>query len=60
MRVAGGHRLTAAMTVSARPQLTLRKHLLVDVTLDDLIELGTLAPPWQRFCGRVCGPVRTC
>jgi len=42
MRVAGGHRLTAAMTVSARPQLTLRKHLLVDVTLDDLIELGTL------------------
>ncbi len=53
MRVAGGHRLTAAMTVSARPQLTLRKHLLVDVTLDDLIELGTLDPALAAFL-RAC------
>ncbi len=53
MRVAGGHRLTAAMTVSARPQLTLRKHLHIDVTLDDLIELGTLDPGLAAFL-RAC------
>ena len=53
MRVAGGHRLTAAMTVSARPQLTLRKHLLVDVTVEDLIELGTLDTALAAFL-RAC------
>jgi Flp pilus assembly CpaF family ATPase len=40
--LAGGARLTATMSVTPRPCLSLRRHGQLDVTLADLIKLGTI------------------
>jgi pilus assembly protein CpaF len=49
MQVAGGHRLSAAMHTTARPVATLRRHRFVDVTLDDLYDLGTVDQRLHAF-----------
>lgn len=42
LRLPDGSRLNAVMEVSGRPSVTLRRHRHVEVTLDDLIDLGTV------------------
>ena len=42
LRLPDGSRLSAWMSVSARPGLTIRRHRLADVELADLVPLGTL------------------
>ena len=42
LRLRDGSRLAAWMAVSERPGLSVRRHRLLDVTLDDLVALGTL------------------
>jgi Flp pilus assembly CpaF family ATPase len=44
-----GVRLSAAMDVTHRPCMSIRCHRLVDVTLDDLQELGTVSPGLHAF-----------
>ncbi|GAB3971272.1 ATPase, T2SS/T4P/T4SS family [Actinoallomurus acanthiterrae] len=44
-----GVRLAVVHWVSRRPHLALRIHRLVDVTLDQLTELGTLTPAVEAF-----------
>jgi pilus assembly protein CpaF len=49
LRLPDGSRLAAWMAVSDRPGLTVRRHRLLDVTLDDLVALGTLDPGLVAF-----------
>lgn len=42
-------RLAASMAVVHRPTVVIRRHRLVEVTLDDLIGLGTLSPVLASF-----------
>ena len=42
LRLPDGSRLQAAMAVSDRPAVSVRIHRHQDVTLDDLVRLGTL------------------
>ena len=42
LRLPDGARLSAWMGVSPRPGLTIRRHRLTDITLDDLVALGSL------------------
>ncbi len=42
LRLPSGHRLSAAMEITERPVISVRRHRLVDVTLDDLVQLGTM------------------
>lgn len=42
LRLPDGARLSAWMGVSPRPGLTIRRHRLTDITLDDLLELGSV------------------
>jgi Flp pilus assembly CpaF family ATPase len=47
--LAGGARLTATMSVTPRPCVSLRRHGQLDVTLARLVQLGTLEPPLAAF-----------
>lgn len=47
--LAGGARMTATMSVTPRPCLSLRRHGQLDVTLADLIQLGTIDQVMARF-----------
>ncbi|QAY68761.1 CpaF family protein [Xylanimonas protaetiae] len=49
LRLDGGARLAATAWVSTRPQVTIRLHRLVDVTLDDLAANGTLTDVQASF-----------
>ena len=42
LKLPDGSRLTAIMAVTPRPEVHIRRHRLLDVTLDTLVELGTL------------------
>ncbi len=42
LRLPDGSRLSALMAVVARPSVSIRRHRFVDLTIDDLIALGTL------------------
>jgi pilus assembly protein CpaF len=42
LRLPDGSRLSALMSVVARPSLSIRRHRFVDLTIDDLVVLGTL------------------
>lgn len=42
LRLPDGSRLSALMSVVARPSVSIRRHRFVDLTLDDLVVLGTL------------------
>ncbi|MCG3755826.1 CpaF family protein [Amycolatopsis sp. Poz14] len=44
-----GARVAAVMEVSDRPRVAIRRHRLVDVTLDDLVANGTLGPGIASF-----------
>jgi Flp pilus assembly CpaF family ATPase len=44
LRLPDGSRLSAVMHVAGRPSLSIRRHRHTDVTLADLVELGTLEP----------------
>ncbi len=43
LRLPDGSRLSAVMHVAGRPSLSIRRHRHVDVTLDDLVGLGSLS-----------------
>jgi Flp pilus assembly CpaF family ATPase len=45
----GGARLTATMSVTPRPCISLRRHGQLDITLDRLIQLGTIDVPLATF-----------
>jgi len=49
MRLPDGSRLAAARDVVPRPTVTIRRHHLVDVTLDDLAARGTLSTGMVAF-----------
>lgn len=49
LRLADGSRLSATNWVTSRPSIVIRRHRLVDVTLDDLVRLGTLTPVMASF-----------
>ncbi|GAA4101055.1 CpaF family protein [Actinomadura miaoliensis] len=44
-----GSRLTAMMTVTPRPCLSIRRHRMLDIDLDELVEYGTLDPGLREF-----------
>lgn len=48
-----GSRLTALMTVTPRPVLSIRRHRMLDVDLDELVDYGTLDPGLRAFL-RAC------
>lgn len=54
--LAGGARMTATMSVTPRPCLSLRRHGHLDVTLSSLIKLGTLDQVTAAF---LAGAVRS-
>jgi pilus assembly protein CpaF len=45
----GGARLTATMSVTPRPCISLRRHGQLDVSLARLVQLGTVDPPLAAF-----------
>ena len=47
--LAGGARMTATMSVTPRPCVSLRRHGQLDVTLGRLIQLGTIDPTLAGF-----------
>ncbi len=49
MRLPDGSRLAAMREIVARPEVTIRKHRLVDVQLRDLVRLDTLSLKLARF-----------
>ncbi len=49
LRLADGSRLSATNWVTSTPSIVIRRHRLVDVTLDDLVRLGTLTPVMATF-----------
>jgi pilus assembly protein CpaF len=49
LRLPDGSRMTAWMGVSERPGLTIRRHRLSRITLDDLVGLGTLSRAAAEF-----------
>ncbi len=49
LRLADGSRLSATNWVTSTPSIVIRRHRLVDVTLDDLVRLGTLTPIMATF-----------
>lgn len=52
-----GSRLTAMMTVTPRPVLSIRRHRMLDVDLDQLVEAGTLDVGLREFL-RACVTAR--
>ena len=49
LRLSDGSRLTAWRSLSSRPGLTIRRHRLTNITLNDLQELGTLDATLAAF-----------
>jgi pilus assembly protein CpaF len=49
MQLPDGSRLAAIREVVARPEVTIRKHRLVDIGLRDLVRLGTVSAKLARF-----------
>jgi pilus assembly protein CpaF len=49
LRLDGGARLAAAAWVTPRPSVVIRRHRLLEVTLDDLVERDTLTPVAASF-----------
>jgi len=46
-----GSRLTAIMTVTPQPVLSIRRHRMLDIDLDQLVELGSLDVGLREFLG---------
>ncbi|GAA2910516.1 pilus assembly protein CpaF [Actinoplanes cyaneus] len=49
LRLAGGERLVAAIAVTPRPVVVIRRHRITKVTLDDLVTLGAITPVLAAF-----------
>lgn len=49
LRLPDGSRLSALMSVVRRPALSVRRHRFLDLTLDDLVTMGTVDPPVADF-----------
>lgn len=49
LRLPGGSRMSATNWVTSGPSVVIRLHRLVEVTLDDLVQLGTLTPVMASF-----------
>ncbi|MHB8448962.1 MAG: CpaF family protein [Mycobacteriales bacterium] len=49
LKLPDGSRLTAIMAVTPRPEVHIRRHRLLDITLDRLIEFGTLDVALMTF-----------
>ena len=49
LRLPDGSRLSALMAVTTRPAVSVRRHRFVDLSMDDLIGLGTLDPTIASF-----------
>ncbi len=53
LRLDGGARLAAQAWVTPRPQVVIRRHRLTQVSLEDLVGLGTLTPVAASFLAAV-------
>jgi len=51
MALPDGSRLAAVCDNSPWPIVTIRRHAYVDVTLDDLVRMGSITPSMRRFLG---------
>ena len=51
LRLPDGSRLSAVMAVTARPAISIRRHRFSDLSLDDLVGLGTLDPHLASLLG---------
>jgi pilus assembly protein CpaF len=51
LQLPDGSRLSAVMGVSARPVLSIRRHRYAKLTLDDLVDLGTIDAHLRWFLG---------
>ncbi len=49
LRLPDGSRLSALMAVVARPAVSIRRHRFVDLTIEDLVGLGTLTDVTASF-----------
>lgn len=49
MRLDGGARLAATAWVTPRPSVVIRRHRLREITLDQLVDLGTITPVMASF-----------
>ena len=49
LRLPDGSRLSALISVVQRPVVSIRRHRYVDLTLDDLVEMGALDPTLASF-----------
>jgi pilus assembly protein CpaF len=51
LRLPGGSRLSALMAISARPAISIRRHRFADLSLADLVSLGSIAPDLAALLG---------
>lgn len=58
LKLPDGSRLTAIMAVTPRPEVHIRRHRLLDVTLDRLLALGTLDTVLRSFLRAAMGARR--
>lgn len=49
LRLPGQHRLAGVWEITPKPYVTVRRHRYVDITLDDLVEMGELSPAMAAF-----------
>ena len=49
MNLPDGSRLSALCNVTPEPEVTIRKHFYMDVTLDTMVSMGMITPAMQRF-----------
>lgn len=59
MALPDGSRLAAVCDNSPWPVVTIRRHALVDVTLDDLVDMGSITVSMRRFLGACVRARRT-
>lgn len=58
LQLPGGERLFAVQAATRRPSLSIRRHQLLRVTLDDLVARGTMSVPLARLLAAVVGARR--
>jgi Flp pilus assembly CpaF family ATPase len=51
LRLPDGSRLSALMAVSTRPAVSIRRHRFADLSLDDLVDLGTMGEETASLLG---------
>ncbi len=59
LRLPGGARLAAASWVTAHTSVVIRRHRLVEVSMEEMVDQrGACSPSWRTSCPRVSGPAR--